>query len=103
MTAKEAKSILQKYMNNRDTTFEDDNGKEVTGWKYIIGEQVTKMFSAFDETPLPLDEGSFGFIVYLIPPNMSIKDICMMDDDEKDKYSNLWCVSASGEPYLPEA
>jgi hypothetical protein len=40
MTPKKAKRILQKYLDEKDTAFEDDNGKLITGWKYIVGEQV---------------------------------------------------------------
>jgi len=101
MTPKEAKRILQKYLDEKDTAFEDDNGKLVTGWKYIIGERVTEMLA--EDAPIPLEDGSIGYLAYLVPPEMTIKDICKMDDDEKDEYGGLWCVSAEGQVYTPEA
>ena len=101
MTVKEAKSILQLYLDRKGTAFEDDDGNLITGWKYIIGERVTERLTA--ETPIPLEDGSIGFIAYFVPPEMTIKDICMMDDYEKDEYGTLWCVSEKGECYIPEA
>ena len=113
MNEQKARTVLQSYLDKKDTSFEDDSGNIVTGWKYIIGERVTAMTwtpveqiingQATDETETPLDKGSFGFIVYLIPPEMTIKDICKMDDEEKDEYGMLWCVSSEGEVYMPES
>jgi len=100
MTFKQAKNKLQKHMDKRDSTFED-NGNEVTGWNYFVGERVTAMDSTSGGEQIPLDEGVFGFIVYLLPPDKTARDLPRMTEEEQDKYGTLWCVLADGEPYMP--
>ena len=96
MREQHAKVILQSYLDKKDTSFEDDNGDVISGWKYIIGERVSGIDT--EEGSMPLDQGSFGFIVYLVPPEMTIKEICKMDE-----YGVIWCVSPEGDVYMPES
>ena len=101
MTASEAKVILQFYLDRKNTVFEDDNGKIVTGWRYIIGDQVMEILSEQSGEPMPLDEGSVGFMAYLVPPD--IKDVSGMTEDDRDEYGELWCIAENGNVYVPEA
>ena len=39
MYEQKARTVLQSYLDKKDTSFEDDSGNIVTGWKYIIVER----------------------------------------------------------------
>jgi hypothetical protein len=100
MREKEAKDILQLYIDRLPTEAENADGEILSGWHRHVGERYTgDLEHPLNGSSAPQDNDSFYFIAYTLPPGVSMD---AMTEEQQDEYGGLWGVEKSGRVFMPE-
>ena len=104
MTEKEARDILQRFVEQFYNSSKDDGGN-IAGSEHIhVGSRYggVQRHPLTGETITP-DEDVIYFIVYILPKDIGFDSFQMLSEQERGEHGFLWGVTEDGRAFMPEA
>ena len=104
MTEKEARDILQQYLDQLINSNKDEDGSIVGREHILVGPRDEGVqYHTLTGTTIAPDEDVIYFIVYIFPKDISFDSFQRLSEQERDEYGELWGVAEDGRAFMLEA